>query len=196
MSSKNIIRWSGIACVLSGVLLPVSWYMEIVFGNEPSILSMSLDFVAITLLVFGLIGIYGCQVKESGVYGILGFLLTVLMSCIALSMISWSPETTEAPEVAETLTLLMGIVGLIGYILLGIGSWRANTLPRWSAVFWPLGTLISAVGGMADNLEILHVIGISIWALGILGAGVKLWSTKGEPARIRETITQAESSLS
>jgi hypothetical protein len=164
--------------------------MEIVFGNEPSILSMSLDFVAITLLVFGLIGIYGFQVEESGASGSLGFLLTVLMSCIALSVISWSPETTEVPEVAETLTLLMGVVGLIGYILLGIGSWKAKKLPRWSAVFWPLGTLTSAVGGMVDNLEILHVIGISIWALGILGAGVKIWSTKSEPAMVREAATQ------
>jgi hypothetical protein len=150
---------------------------------------MSLHFIAITLLVFGLIGIYGCQVEESGAFGFLGFLLTVLMSCIGLSVIRWSPEITEVTDTDVMVTLLMGVAGLFGYIFLGIGSWKANKLPRWMVVFWPLGTAISAVGGMAENVEILHVIGISIWALGILGAGVKLLSTKSEPVMIREAET-------
>jgi hypothetical protein len=194
MSSEKLIRWSGLACVLSGVLLPVTWYMEVVFGSEPSILSMSIDFVAITFLIFGLLGIYGCQVRESGISGFLGFLLTLLMGCMGLSLISWSAEIAEVSETAEMLTLLMGVVGLLGYILLGIGSWRADKLQRWTAVFWPLGTVISAVGGMAENMEILHVIGITIWALGILGAGVKLWSIRTETAMIHEAATQTEMS--
>jgi hypothetical protein len=65
----------------------------------------------------------------------------------------------------------MGVAGLAGYILLGIGSWKANKFPRWIVVLWPIGTLISAFGMMT---EYLHVIGIVIWGLGFIGAGVKL----------------------
>lgn len=186
MSSSNLFRLSGLACILSGLLLPVPWIMEILFGSPPSILSMSLDFVAITLIVFALMGIYGFQVEEAGVSGFLGFLLTVLMSCIGLSVISWSPESTEVSGVSEMLTILLGIAGLSGYILLGIGSWKANKLPRWSAVLWPVGTVISAFGMMAD---FLHVIGIVVWGLGMIGAGVKLWSVTDEPARKPEAAT-------
>jgi hypothetical protein len=151
---------------------------------------MFIDFAAISLLIFGLMGIYGCQIEESGISGFLGFLLTVLMSCIGLSLISWMPESLEVSDAAETLTLIMGLFGLLGYIVLGIGTWRANKLQRWTAVFWPVGTLISAVGGMVESLEILHVIGITIWALGILGAGFKLWSTIGGTVVEQEVLAQ------
>ena len=189
MSSSNLFRWSGLACILSGLLLPVFWIMQVVVGSPPSILSMSLEFVAITLIVFGLIGIYGFQIEETGVYGFLGFLLAVLMSCIGLSLISWSPESTEVVGGAGAgmLIPLMGIAGLSGYILLCIGSWKANKLPRWVVVLWPIGTVISAIGMMLvnsgfENADYLHVIGISVWGLGMIGAGVKLWSGMVEPA--------------
>ena len=76
---------------------------------------------------------------------------------------------------------LMGIAGLAGYILLGIGSWRAGKLPRWAVVLSPLGTVISAIGMMLvnsgfENADYLHVIGISLWGLGMIAAGVKFWS--------------------
>jgi ABC-type multidrug transport system permease subunit len=168
--------------------------MEVVLGIPPSILSMSLDFLAITLIIFALMGIYGFQTEETGVYGFLGFLLTVLMSCIGLSVISWSPESTEVAGAAGMLIPLMGIAGLFGYILLGIGSWKANKLPRWIVVLWPIGTVISAIGMMLansgfENANYLHVIGISVWGLGFIGAGVKLWSGMVEPASQPEAAT-------
>ena len=184
MSSSNLFRWSGLTSILCGLLLPVFWIMEVVIDSPPSIFSMSLEFVAITLIVFALMGIYGFQVEETGVYGFLGFLLTILMSCIGLSLISWSPESTEVEGAAGMLVLLMGIAGLIGYILLAIGSWKADKLPRWAVVLWPIGTVISALGGVLgfENADYLHVIGISVWGLGMIGAGVKLWSGRVEPA--------------
>jgi hypothetical protein len=182
MLSSNLYRSSALACILSGLLLPISWIMEVLLESAPTLISMSLDFVAITLLIFALMGIYFYQHESSGVSGFLGFLLAVLMACIGLSVISWAPDHDLVSETTEMLTLLMGVVGLVGYILLGIGSWKANVLPRWSIGLWPLGYAISAVGGMAENAEILHVIGISIWAMGIIGAGTKLWSVTKAPA--------------
>jgi hypothetical protein len=187
MSSSNLFRWSGLACILCGLLLPVPWIMDIVVGAPPSILTITLEFLAITFTVLALIGIYSFQVEGSGVYGLLGFLLTILMSCIGLSLITWSPEITRGEGAAGMLVPLMGIAGLAGYTLLAIGSWKAGKLPRWIAVLWPLGTVISASGMMLvnsgfENADYLHVIGISIWGLGMIAAGVKLWSGTVEPA--------------
>ena len=116
MSSSNLFRWSGLSCILCGLLLPVPWIMDIVLSLPPSLLSMSLDFVAITFIIFALIGIYGIQIDESGVYGFLGFVLTILMSCIGLSVITWSPQNPDLEGGAEILVLLMGFSGLFGYI--------------------------------------------------------------------------------
>lgn len=181
MSYSNLFRWSGVACILCGLLLPVVWIMDIVVGAPPSMLSITLEFLAITFTVLALTGIYSFQVEASGVYGFLGFLLTILMSAIGLSLITWSPEITRGEGTAGMLVPLMGIAGLAGYILLSIGSWRAGKLPRWAVVLWPLGTVISAIGMMLansgfENADYLHVIGISIWGLGMIAAGVKFWS--------------------
>jgi hypothetical protein len=152
--------------------------MDILLGMPPSLLSMSIDFIAITCIVFALIGIYGIQTKKSGVYGFFGFVLTMLMSCIGLSVITWSPQNPDLEGGAGTLILLMGLFGLLGYILLCIGSWKANVLPRWAVVLWPIGTIISAFGPM---IEFLHVIGIVIWGLGFIGAGIKLLAGFTDP---------------
>ena len=112
MSKLILLRWSGIACILCGLLLPVPWIMDIIIGLPPSFLSMTIDFVAIACIVFALMGIYGVQIEESGVLGFLGFVLTILMSCIGLSVITWSPQNPEIVGEASILILVMGIAGL------------------------------------------------------------------------------------
>jgi hypothetical protein len=173
MSTSNLYRWSGLASILCGLLLPIPWIMDIIFGKPTSMLSMSVDFVAITCIVFALFGIYSVQIKESGVYGFWGFVLTILMSCIGLSVITWSPQRPDLEGGAEMLVILLAISGLLGYVLLSIGSWKANKFPRWIVLLWPIGTVISGFGMM---VEYLHVIGISVWGLGMIGAGGKLLS--------------------
>jgi hypothetical protein len=127
--------------------------------------------------------IYGYQVEERGGFGFLGFTFAILMNCIGLPGISWVPGSTEVPEAVEMLTLLIGAAGLFGYSLQSIGSWKANKLPRWSVVLWPIRYVISAVGGMAENAQALHVIGISIWGIGMIGVAIRIWSAMGEPAK-------------
>jgi hypothetical protein len=73
---------------------------------------------------------------------------------------------------------------LLGLILLGIGSWKANKIPRWTAVLWVIGGAL-IVPGFAVQ-EILVAIGGVIQGIGIVGAGVRLWSSTKYPARQAE----------
>ena len=180
MTISNLFRLSGLACILCGVLLPLFWFMDVILQYPPSIMLSLVDFIAITSIVFGLIGIYGVQVEESGITGFLGFLFAMLMSTIGLSLISWSPGTPTVQGSAEMIVPLMGVAGLIGYTLLAIGSWRANKLPRWAVILWPVGTIISAAGMMVENADYIHVIGISIWGLGMIAVGIRLLSIEVE----------------
>ena len=182
MVTSSLFRWSGFACILCGVLLPLFWLLDVIFLYPPSFMLSLLDFTAITSIVFALIGIYGIQVKESGLTGFLGFLFAMLMSTIGLSLISWSPGISQVEGPAEMIVPVMGLAGLIGYTLLAIGSWRANKLPRWAVVLWPVGTIISAAGMMFENADYIHVIGISIWGLGMIGVGIKLLSSMVKPS--------------
>jgi hypothetical protein len=182
MNASNLFRLSGLACILCGVLLPLTWFLDVILLYPASIMLSLVEFVAITSIVFGLIGIYGVQFEGSGITGFLGFLFAMLMSTIGLSLVSWAPGVPTVEGSAEMIVPLMGLAGLIGYTLLAIGSWRANKLPRWAVILWPAGTLISAAGMMFENADYIHVIGISIWGLGMIAVGIRLLSIVVEPS--------------
>jgi len=173
MSSSSLFRLSGLATILGGVLLPTSWILRFIIG-VPRIYNGTVEFVATILLVFGFMGVYGFQHEQSGIFGFLGFLLITIHSCCALGE-CWL-QNGEPTRVAIVLAPIVGITMLLGFILLGIGSWQANKLPRWVPIFWVLGGAL-IVPGFAFQ-PILVVIGGVIQGIGIVGAGIRLWTGK------------------
>jgi hypothetical protein len=169
MSSSNLFRWSGLATILGGVLLPMSWILRYVVGVQRSV-SGTVEFIASILLVFGFMGVYGFQHEESGILGFLGFVMIIIHSCCALGE-CWL-QNGELTSAAVVLAPLVGITMLLGFILLGIGSWKANKLPRWTAVLWVIGGALIVPGFLIQPM--LVVIGGVIQGAGIVGAGIKL----------------------
>jgi hypothetical protein len=193
MSSSNLIRWSGLAALLGGVLLPLSWILHFIVydPSSPQILDNVMEFVAAILLVFGLMGIYGFQIEETRVYGFLGFLLTIISYCITLGQ-TWLPERGTLVGVGVVLGPLTGVTLLLGFILLGIGSWQANRIPRWTIALWVIGSACIVPGYPLASLsaaKFLIVIGGVVLGLGLVGAGFKLWSGPVESSRQSEAKT-------
>jgi hypothetical protein len=171
MSSSRLFWWSGLAMICGGVLLPLSWILRFVFDAQRPVTGW-LEFVATVLLVFGFMGVYGFQTKESGLFGFSGFVLVIIHKCAALSE-CWL-QNGDTSDVEVVLGPLVGVTMLLGLILLGIGSWQANKLPRWTAVLWVLGGALIVPGFVVQ--EIMVVIGGLIQGAGFVGAGAKLWS--------------------
>lgn len=172
MSSSSLFRWSGLATILGGVLLPTSWILRFVFGVQRPV-SGTFEFVATILLVFGFMGLYGFQTKETGVLGFLGFLLVIIHKCSALGE-CWLQNGGEPTGAAVVLGPLVGVTMLLGFILLGIGSWQANKLPRWTAALWVIGGALIVPGFVVQPM--LVVVGGLIQGTGFVGAGAKLWT--------------------
>jgi hypothetical protein len=170
MSSTRLFRWSGLATILGGVLLPMSWILRFVVGVQRPV-SGTVEFVGTILLVFGFMGVYSCQHEAAGILGFLGFVLVTISNCVALGE-CWL-QNGEPTSVAVVLGPLVGITMLLGFILLGIGSWKANKLPRWTAVLWVIGGALIVPGFAVQGT--LVVIGGMIQGAGVVGAGVKLW---------------------
>jgi hypothetical protein len=134
----------------------------------------TVEFIATILLVFGIMGLYGFQHVQSGIWGFLGFVLLIIHNCCALGE-SWL-QNGEVTGVAAVLAPIVGITMLLGFILLGIGSWQANKLPRWAIMLWVIGGAL-IVPGFAV-LPILVVLGGIIQGIGVVAAGVILWMGK------------------
>jgi len=173
MSSANLFRWSGMATIIGGILLPTSWILRFIFSVSRSYTG-TIEFVATILLVFGFMGVYGFQHKQCGVLGFLGFVLYIIHSCAALGE-CWL-QNGELTGAAVVLAPIVGVTMLLGFILLGIGSWQANMLPHWAIVLWVIGGLL-IVPGFALQ-PILVVIGGIIQGIGVVAAGVTLWMGK------------------
>jgi len=173
MSSLKLFRWSGLATILGGVLLPTSWVLRFVF-NISRPYTGTVEFIATILLVFGIMGLYGFQHVQSGIWGFLGFVLLIIHNCCALGE-SWL-QNGEVTGVAAVLAPIVGITMLLGFILLGIGSWQANKLPRWAIMLWVIGGALIVPGFVVQPM--LVVLGGIIQGIGVVAAGVTLWRGK------------------
>lgn len=173
MSTSNLIRWSGLAAILGGVLLPTSWILRFVFSvSRPY--TGTIEFVASILLIFGFMGVYGFQHEQSGVIGFLGFLLIIIHNGCALGE-CWL-QNGEVTGAAAVLAPIVGVTMLLGFTLLGIGSWQANKLPRWAIVLWVVGGLLIVPGFVVQ--PVMVVIGGIIQGTGVVAAGAILWLGK------------------
>ena len=184
MSSSNLFRWSGLAAILGGVLLPMSWILRFVVGVQRP-LSGTLEFVATILLVFGFMGVYGFQHVETGVLGFIGFVLVIIHKCAALGE-CWL-QNGEPTDIELVLGPLVGVTMILGFVLLGIASWKANKLPRWTAVLWVVGGALIVPGFLVQ--ELMVVIGGLIQGTGFIGAGAKLWTGMGQRGRKAKAST-------
>ena len=172
MSTSSLFRWSGMATILGGVLLPTSWILRFLVDVQRPV-SGTIEFVGTILLVFGFMGVYAVQHKQAGVLGFLGFLLLIIHECGALGE-TWLQDGGELTGAAVVLGPLVGVTMLLGFILLGWSSWKANILPRWTPVLWVIGGMLIVPGFLVQPL--LVVIGGVIQGTGLVGAGAKLWA--------------------
>jgi hypothetical protein len=168
MVSSNLLRWSGLAALVGGVLFVVLSILEFLFfgGQSDSAAVASSAWLIVevayvlasTLLILGLVGLYMLQAEPAGRLGLIAFLVA-LTGTVMLAGADWSaaffgPWVAEAaPEllVAEpggtmavgiTLTL---VLFALGWFLFGLASLRAEVLPRGSALLLVVGAVLALV---------------------------------------------------
>lgn len=170
----TLIRWSGAAAILSGIL-----FIVIQLIHPADILSSVttdrwaiVHYVSIAMCLLGMLGmtgIYARQVIEAGWLGLIGYLMFNLF--YALTMAFQFAEAlisplllAEAPKFVESLLglpsgaggemdlgalatvyTLVGGFYLIGGLLFGIAAFRAGILPRWAAGLFAIGGIAGAL---------------------------------------------------
>ena len=79
-------------------------------------------------------------------------------------------------------TSLRLFVAAIGLLLLAVGAWQANKLPRWIPALWVSSTLLGFVGFFAPGLSGLFVLSGVLFGAGFASAGLKVWSAQSAGA--------------
>jgi len=165
MSSSNLLRLSGLAAVLAGVLLTIGDLLSL---TEPENLSEAattasfaftylLYLLGTVLVLVGLVGLYVRQSEAAGILGLVSFLVAFLGTALLLGAV-WAQLfvapflATEAPaalntEPTGTLALGFALTFLItlplGWLLFGIATLRARVYPRAAAIVVIIGAVVS-----------------------------------------------------
>lgn len=207
MSSSKLIRWSGLAALLSGGLLVVVDIIDgVVFPGTPEGAAMAsgawiifnvLNVLLITLASLGLVGIFVRQAEQAGALGLFS-LLVLFLGIAMMSGALWSaafifPWMAEAaPELLDAEPSGVVIVGFLltlvlfglGGLLFGLASLRAGVLPRGASVLLMVGAVL------ASALEILDLpfSGV-VFSAAVAWMGYALWSGAAEWTSIREVAT-------
>jgi hypothetical protein len=162
MSSSNLIRWSGLAALVGGVLFVVAELLGLptlnveTFSETATTASYAIQhlvyLLGVALVLLGLPGLYVRQSEATGALGLIGFLVaflgTVLVAgfiwasaFIAPALASEAPEFLDAgppPGLIPTF-----VIFAVGWLLFGIATLRGHIYPRWAAILLIVGAVVT-----------------------------------------------------
>lgn len=205
MLTTNLIRWSGLASVLAGVLYALGALLHPVgedlaaYTSPKWVPAHQVYWVSAMLMLFGLVGLYARQVEKTGWLGLVGFVLAfigtvlvdsifVMASTVIHLVAVQAPALFDQAAAPPTFGVLVVVLGFIlGYILFGIATMRAGVLPRWSGLLLIIGSAMfmisEAVPLNASLSHLIVTIGDAIFGAGFVWMGFALWSEKRELAK-------------
>ena len=206
MTTKNLSRWSGIACILAGLLLTLATLIhpsretpEIILEQELRLVAAHwLTTFAFGFLLLGLPGLYVAQSERAGRLGLVSFLMVFFGTLffavsnnygfIAPVLAAGAPAMLDAinayPPVI-TLNSLLAVGFFLGFIFFGIATRRARVLPPQTGILMIIGSPLDLVGAVLglmvyEALWIVAILGAMVLGLGLAWAGYSLWLHKEE----------------
>jgi hypothetical protein len=204
MSTKDLFRWSGVACILAGLLIalanlvhPSSETPEIILKQELRLLAAHWLFtLSCGFLLLGLPSLYIAQSERAGRLGLVSFLMVffgTLFFAVSNNYGFIAPVlAAEAPAMLDainayppviTLNSLLAVGFFLGFIFFGIATLRGGVLPRQAGILMIIGSPLNLIGSalgllVFEALWIVAILGALALGLGLAWAGYSLWLQK------------------
>ena len=204
MSTKDLSRWSGIACILAGLLLTLATLIHPSRETPEIILEQELRLVAahwlttfsFGFLLLGLPGLYAAQSERAGRFGLVSFLMlffgTLFFAVsnnygfIAPVLAAQAPAMLDAINAYPPVIALNGLLAVgffLGFIFFGIATLRARVLPRQTGILMIIGSPLNIAGAVlgllvSETFWIIAILGALALGLGLAWSGYSLWSHK------------------
>lgn len=167
--------------LLDGKATIVSWILD------PAWAALSImAFLAALISPFVLMGLFAHQRRQLGKLGIIGLLVSVAGMLVYLGFqfdlaFVWPVLAREAPQLLDFegsmfqapfyafVHFWMGPVTTLGVLIFGIAIYRARVFPRWSAVLFIIGMILTQ--GILFPPLILRLVGAlpAALALSVMG---------------------------
>lgn len=205
MTRTRLIRWSGLAGLVSGVLLLLLDIAFVVsFGDQPErvaaattiwLILLDLSILAAYLGLLALVGLYARQVEESGWLGLVAFILASLGTVLNVGFLwgggfivpaltSAAPEFLDQVEASPPGIVALGFITTfvlfsLGWLLMGVASLRARVLPR--IPLWLL--ILAAILGLVSRIVDLGIASV-LFGVALAWLGWWLWRERLQLERL------------
>ncbi|HKZ80102.1 MAG TPA: hypothetical protein VJ124_17645 [Pyrinomonadaceae bacterium] len=211
ITASNVIRWSGLAAMGSGIIFiaiqPIH-PLDILSSVTTSAWAIvqSLKFTMAILGLLGIAGLYARQVEKAGWLGLAAYLLFSLFYALTAALVFAEAFilpllATEAPKFVEgflgmitgapsevslgALPAVYALAGLAGYLLggllFGIATFRAAILPRWAGGLLAFGVLLPILTSSLIPHPFDRILAVPM-GLALVWLGYALWSERREQA--------------
>lgn len=197
---SKLMRLSGLFLVLAGLLAAISWSFH-PLTLDPAAMQSSrwvivhgLAGIGLLLSLPGLVGLYVRLSDESGVLGLIGFILATIGTALLAGSILYL-EVVTMPfiaalgnaeelfnEVPPAFVAIFGVTFItfaVGFILLGLVILRSTILPRWAGLLLLIGAPLF-VFPVPPAPVIVNTIGAVLFGLGHIWLGYTLWADTGK----------------
>lgn len=205
---SSFMRWAGISAIAAGLIFagiqPIHPEDVISSVNGGSWVAItSLKTVMSIFGLFAVAGLYARQVKESGILGLIGYILMTVFYAVQMCysftealifphLVGTAPEFVEGTlglvrgsgsdiglGAFATIYSLLALFYLLGTLIFGIALYRAKVMPRIAtgllAMTGPLTVAMVAI--LPHNLERYAALSM---AVALVWLGYTLWSEKRE----------------
>jgi hypothetical protein len=142
LSASTLTRWSGLAAMLGATLSILTTIVSLLFTlffseSTPTEVALAaiyaqaiLSLLGGSLLILGLVGLYVRQLEDTGVVGLIGFLVTFFGLTLALASVAWTD-----------------LLSAFGWALFGAGTLQAGIYPRPAATLLVIGAVAAGLFG-------------------------------------------------
>lgn len=198
MTSSSLIRWSGLANLIAGILLALFALFHPADVNHTTMLQTpwvaehTVGIAALSLTLLGLLGIQARQATQAGGLGWIGFVLALIGTAYLVGDLRFdaylfpivaqhAPDLVAIPGplFTETTAVIIPLTEVlffgVGFVLLGIAIMRARQLPRWAGLLLVVGAPLFIVGPPIS--WVVFVLGAILLGAGLSWLGYTLWST-------------------
>jgi len=208
ITPSRVIRWSGLAAILAGLIYagiqPIHPLDNISSVNTTAwAIITPLKTVMCFLFLLGLTGLYSRQVEKVGWLGLVGFLMLSLMWALQTAYIfaeafilpplaATSPKFVQAVFIGvitqrptevdlgalPAIFAAVGILYLLGGLMFGIATFRAGILSRWAAALLAVAAALTPLAALVPH-ETQRLAGIPV-GLAIAWLGYSLLTERRE----------------
>jgi hypothetical protein len=202
LTTSRLTRAAGICAAVAGLI-----FIAVQIRHPPmNVISVSTTdwlvrstskMVMAALALAGITGMYLRQVRQTGMLGLVGYLLfgagfltilstEVIAACVLPALSRISPGYVDDVVLAaaghtpagsiggiQTLFYLSGVTYMVGGLLFGIALFRARVLARWASALLAVGT--AATVALAALPEPFHRPFAFPTGVALIGLGISLW---------------------